>query len=634
MVSGRGLFSVVINLFFIAFLAVPFADAVIIDPALSAIVEKTNPNELVPIIIHLSDKVKVNDIKFKVQKEGRSGVIKSLREKAAKTQGPVMDFLKIKGAKAIKPFWITNAIATSLPAGVIEELKSFPGIEKLTYDLLVTLPPITTGTSALPTWNISKIRAPELWNLGYRGEGIVVANMDTGVDLNHPDLQTKWRGGTNSWFDPHNEHLMPYDKIGHGTATMGIMVGGDNSGYAIGVAPDAKWIAVKIFNDSGSATYSTIHQGFQWILDPDNNPDTDDAPDVLNNSWGFRSPNQCDTEFQDDISVLKASNIFVVFSGGNYNTNPPSPSSISPANNSGVFSVGATDVNDNIANFSSRGPSACDNSIFPIVVAPGVNIYTTDLYSSYKSFSGTSFSAPHVAGAAALILNALRGLGVEELEAGLINSARDLGTIGPDNDYGYGIIDVFKALAHLLGVQTYTVNATAGTGGSIYPSGIVEVIGGMSYTFSITPDSEYKILAVLVDGVNLGSVKSYTFGNISTNHTINASFALASKIHITPAQIDFGNIKLWRNIEKVIAIKNNGLGNLVINRIQITGSDASLFYTKGLSMPKTLLPGEATSMTVGFRSRPRGLKTATLKIYSNDPDTPILSVPLIATATR
>lgn len=632
MVSIRGLF--LIFIFFISAVTVSSVDAVIIDPALSAIVEKSNPNESVPVIIHLSDKVKVNDIKFTVQKEGRSGVIKSLREKAAKTQGPLRDFLKIKGARDIKSFWITNAVATKLPAGVIEELKSFPGIDKLTYDSFITLPPVTTGTTIIPAWNIERIKALELWNLGYKGAGIVVANMDTGVDFNHPDLQAKWRGGTNSWFDPYNEHPTPYDNNGHGTATMGVMVGGDNSGYAIGVAPDAKWVAVKIFNDAGQATYGTIHQSFQWILDPDNNPDTDDAPHIVNNSWGFNAPDQCITEFQDDISALKASNIFVVFSGGNYNTNPSSPSSISPANNSGVFSVGATDANDSIANFSSRGPSACDNSIFPTIVAPGINIYTTDLYSSYGTFSGTSFSAPHVAGAAALLLSALPGLSIEELEAGLINSASDLGATGPDNNYGYGIINVFKTLAQLLGVQTHTINATAGIGGSISPSGVLEVIGGMSYTFSIAPDPGYKILAVLVDGVNLGSIKNYTFSSISTNHTINASFALASKIYITPAQIDFGNVNLWRNLERVVTIKNNGLGNLVINRIQITGYDAPLFYTKGLSTPKTLLPGETVSMTVGFKSRPRGLKAATLKIYSNDPDTSILSVPLIATAKR
>lgn len=165
--------------------------------------------------------------------------------------------------------------------------------------------------------------------------------MDTGVDINHPDLQSKWRGGTNSWYDPNGEHATPYDAHGHGTQTMGIMVDGDAGGTSVGVAPVANWIAVKIFNDRGTASLSVIHQGFQWLLDPDHNPDTDDAPDVVNNSWGLDSVNGCSSEFQADIQALKASNIAVVFAAGNYGPYPST--SISPANNTISFAAGATD---------------------------------------------------------------------------------------------------------------------------------------------------------------------------------------------------------------------------------------------------------------------------------------------------
>ena len=111
--------------------------------------------------------------------------------------------------------------------------------------------------------------------------------MDTGVDYLHPDLAQRWRGGPNSWYDPNGEHATPYDHTGHGTQVMGIMVGGDAGGASIGVAPGARWISVKIFNDAGYSSISIIHEGFQWLMDPDGNPDTNDAPDVINNSWGY-----------------------------------------------------------------------------------------------------------------------------------------------------------------------------------------------------------------------------------------------------------------------------------------------------------------------------------------------------------
>ena len=221
---------------------------------------------------------------------------------------------------------------------------------------------VAQSISAAAQWNLNSIRGPELWNLGYTGAGVVVANMDTGVDANHPDLAGKWRGGSNSWYDPNGEHDTPYDADGHGTRVMGIIVGGDNGGSAIGVAPDSTWIAVKIFNDKGQASYSAVHEGFQWLLDPDGDPDTDDSPDVVNNSWGLdESLNECVTEFEADVQALRTSGIAVVFSAGN--SGPYPSSSLSPANYPESFAVGAVDETMTIAPFSSRGPSACDVTV-------------------------------------------------------------------------------------------------------------------------------------------------------------------------------------------------------------------------------------------------------------------------------
>ena len=118
---------------------------------------------------------------------------------------------------------------------------------------------------------------------------------------------------------------------------------------------------------------------FQWILDPDGHPAADDAPDVVNNSWGFElQPGFCDTVFQADIQILKAAGIAVVFAAGNTGAAGPQ-SDISPANNPEGYAVGAVDQNLTIASYSSRGPSTCDGTVFAEVVAPGDQLITTDL---------------------------------------------------------------------------------------------------------------------------------------------------------------------------------------------------------------------------------------------------------------
>ncbi len=429
---------------FLLFSSSPFhAQAQVVSPKLQSLLNTLPDQAEIPVIVALSDKANIHLIKDQDKRLRRSKIITALKSKADLTQSPLKRFLENRKAKKMKSLWLINGIAVTVPSEVIYELAILPSVESIKLDAVIQLPKVTPEAAALPEWNLAAIRAPDLWALGYTGQGVIVANMDTGVDVDHPDLNPRWRGGTNSWFDPNGEHSTPFDKDGHGTATMGVMVGGDAGGTAIGVAPGAKWIAVKIFNDLGQSPLSTIHQGFQWLLDPDGNPDTDDTPDIVNNSWGFDNVNGCDLEFEPDIQALKTAGIAVVFSGGNSGKNPST--SISPANNPEGFAVGAVDRFLNIASFSSRGPSACDGSIYPELVAPGVVINTADLFSGYASVSGTSFSAPHVAGAMALLLNAFPQLTVSDMELALNQSSFDLGAFGPDNDYGNGLLDVKRA---------------------------------------------------------------------------------------------------------------------------------------------------------------------------------------------
>ena len=430
-------------------LAAGNAAAGVAAPELQAALRTLAPGEEISVIVTLSDPLQISPLPEGRKASRRAEMIKSLRTHAAVAQKPVQDFLQMKGAGRMVSLWLINGVAVTARAEVIDELLKHPRVAKVQLDYAIPLLETTRTNAAAAEWNIDAIRARDLWALGYRGQGVVVASMDSGVDVQHPDLKDRWRGGTNSWFDPNGEHASPYDHDGHGTQTMGIMVGGNSSGTAIGVAPEARWIAVKIFDDQGHATLSAIHQGFQWLLDPDGNPETDDAPDIVNNSWGLiGSENQCIAEFQPDIQALKAAEIAVVFAAGNSGPNPAT--SLSPANAPESFAVGGVDASFVKEFSSSRGPSACDASIFPETVAPGVQIYTSDLSfgglpGSYAIVSGTSFAAPHAGGAMALLLSAFPGASVAELEQSLKHSALDLGDMGADNSYGHGLIDVSAA---------------------------------------------------------------------------------------------------------------------------------------------------------------------------------------------
>lgn len=335
----------------------PPARAGTIDSSLRIKLASPGPGNEIPVIIKLAGKADLEKITDKDKSARRSKIITALSETATASQKNLKIFLEKKKAKKLRQLWIINGMAAKVPAELVEELANFPGVEAVMLDAAVHAPVTAYGTATAPEWNITAIQAQELWNLGYTGQGVVVASMDSGVDLDHPDLQGRWRGGTNSWFDPNGEHATPADINGHGTQTMGIMVGGDAGGTSIGIAPGATWIAVKIFNDAGESPFSAIHLGYQWLLDPDGNPATNDAPDVVNNSWGLQDPvHGCITEFQTDIQVLKAAGIALAFSAGNDGPNPAT--SVSPANYPESFSVGAVDSSSTILNSSSRGPSA------------------------------------------------------------------------------------------------------------------------------------------------------------------------------------------------------------------------------------------------------------------------------------
>lgn len=225
--------------------------------------------------------------------------------------------------------------------------------------------------------------------------------------------------------------------------------GGDAGGSTLGTAPGAAWIAARVFDDSGASSVTAVHQAFQWLLDPDGDPSTGDAPQVVNASWSIGAGPGCDLTFQPDVQALRTAGIVTVFAAGNFGPGPGSD--VSPANYPEALSVGALGGASLISPVSSRGPSSCGGRArpFPDVVAPGTDVLTTDRYGLYQYLSGTSVAAPHAAGVLALLLGARPGLTAQEQHDLLVSTAVDLGDPGGDDTYGHGLLDGAAAYAAL-----------------------------------------------------------------------------------------------------------------------------------------------------------------------------------------
>lgn len=412
--------------------------------------ENASSSELISVIVRLKPTADLRNLPTASRATAQEELILRLQSTAHSSQAQFQMWLyeMQRQGQSISPtfFWIINAFSIQATPAVIQQLALHPSVLSISLDSVYDVP-IAFANSTPIEHNLSQINVDVIWARGWDGFGVVVASLDTGVDYTHPDLSSRWRGGTNSWFDPYQQHSTPYDPFGHGTGVMGVMVGGSAGGTAIGIAPGARWISAKIFNDAGKATTSAIHLAFQWILDPDGDPATPDAPDVLNNSWGGLVPG-CNSEFQPDLQVLVAAGILPIFSAGNLG--PTLSSNASPANLPEAFSVGSVDSADLVAPSSSRGPSNCSPyATFPNLVAPGVNIHSAERSGLYGSFTGTSFAAPHAAGMLALILQAYPSLDVEQQRQALLSATCDLPPEHTDNDTGAGRLDAIDGFRWL-----------------------------------------------------------------------------------------------------------------------------------------------------------------------------------------
>ncbi|MEU2166925.1 S8 family serine peptidase [Micromonospora chersina] len=369
--------------------------------------------------------------------------------------------------------------------------------------------PKAAAAEGTTTWGLDAIHAPEAWAMGATGAGITVSNLDSGVQFDHPALMHQYRGTKPDGTVDHNYNWMatrgtctgaPCDDNGHGTHTMGTMVGDDGTNH-VGVAPDAQWIATNGCCDN-SGVESLLKSGW-WLLAPTdvngNNPDPSKRPHVINNSWGQTVEHNFDDFFQAIDEAWSAAGIFSVWSSGNTTPYAACDTVSSPGSAESAYSVGAYDSDGTLASFSRKGEGE-GGRIKPEISAPGVAVRSSYPNNSYVEMAGTSMAAPHVAGAVADLWSydpTLIGQ-VEQTRRLLADSAVDVddtecgGTADVNNKYGEGRLDLVRLL-ELAPRQGGTLTGVVTADGAPVPAADVTISGPFSRSIGTDKDGRFKI---------------------------------------------------------------------------------------------------------------------------------------------
>jgi subtilisin family serine protease len=417
-------------------------------------------------------------------------VYQALADTAEHSQRDVRAQLEARGAD-YTPLWIVNALLVRGTQADAQSLAARADVALVRANHTMSLPPDQEVTAISPAldnlcspdqpgnpvcWNIRRLGADRVWrDFGVTGKGVVVANIDTGVQGAHPSLANQYRGNLGggsfdhnyNWFDPQGAQPAPFDSgsSGHGTHTMGTIVGSGNSADGrpyVGVAPDARWMTAQGCEIT-TCVESDLIQAAQWMLAPTNLDGTQPRPDlrpmIINNSWSGPGDNNW---YAGYTTAWRAAGIFPVFAAGNADGIPSCGSVNSPGDYANVVAVGATDGNDRIAGFSTFGPTK-DSRLKPDFVAPGtygsgVNILSTvpAERGTYSASQGTSMAAPHVAGVVALLWSANPTL-IGDYDATyriLSETAQQIGdtrcgdaATGPNNVFGRGLINAYSAVS-------------------------------------------------------------------------------------------------------------------------------------------------------------------------------------------
>ena len=466
-------------------------------------------------------------------------VYNQLTQTARRTQAPLLAALqdlsrRSPGKVEYRSYWVANLIWVRGGSDLVQTLALRDDVAHLYANPQVRLEaplpaetPLTTNQPSTVEGNIQQVHAPEVWAQGFTGQGVVIGGQDTGYAWAHPALKEKYRGwdGTSAdhdynWFDTVTsgggscgpKSPEPCDDWDHGTHTMGSMVGDDELGNQVGMAPGARWIGCRNMNFA-VGTPETYTKCFQWFLAPtdlnDLNPRPDLAPDVINNSWSCPTSEGCNANsLKAVVESVRAAGIVTVQSAGNRGTRGCGSVNEPAGTYDASFTVGATDSGDMIAGFSSRGPSVIDGIelLKPDISAPGVNIRSSVKAGGYSYSSGTSMAAPHVAGLVALLISAQPALSgqVDQIEQLIMQNALPRttsqncggipGTQVPNNTYGWGRIDALAAFLSLARKMEISLKASDLT---YDPGQVITYTLQVTYTHPLSPTYNVVISDVL-----------------------------------------------------------------------------------------------------------------------------------------
>ena len=452
------------------------------------VIEHTANGQQTEFFVLLADQADLNAAAtMRTKSEKGRYVYDTLRNKSRTTQGPLLRWLRERRLEH-RSFYIVNAVLVKGTREIAEALAARSDVARVEGNPRVknSLPQPGSVTEApsqpqIPETiepGINYTHAPQVWELGFTGQGIVVASADTGVRWTHNALKPHYRGwdGVNAdhdynWHDAihdsvgnpcGNDSSEPCDDYFHGSWTTGTAIGDDGMGNQIGMAPGAKWIGCRDV-DEGVGTPARHIECMEFFLAPypvgGGQGDPTKAPDITINSWGCGPEDGCSVDtLQAAVEAQAAAGIMMVVAAGNQG---PDCSTVQfpPGIYAAAYSIGALITGtDSIASFSSRGPVTVDgsNRIKPDITAPGVSIRsaTNACDSCYTITSGTSAATPHIAGAMALLWSAIPSLQnqIDASRAVLNNAAVHIdstqcGDAGPPNNvYGWGRVDIFAAV--------------------------------------------------------------------------------------------------------------------------------------------------------------------------------------------
>lgn len=576
-------------------------------------------------LVYLTEQADVSAAADLTTKEAKGNyVYQTLTATANRTQGPLLTALRDAGADH-QAYWVANMIWVRGDLALVQQLALRNDVAHIYANPTVQFqPPVVDEADLIEAamaveWNITLVNADDVWAEGYTGQGIVIGGQDTGYDWDHPALINQYRGWNGTTAD-HNYNWhdsihsggggnpcgynspVPCDDNGHGTHTMGTMIGNDmlptnpawpaGATNAVGMAPGAEWISCRNM-DSGNGTPTTYSECYQWFIAPTDiaggNADTTKAPHVINNSWGCPPSEGC-TDPNVMLTVVnnvRAAGIVTVHSAGNSGSGCSTisdPSAIYDAS----YTVGSTTSSNAMSSFSSRGPVTIDgsNRLKPDISAPGSNVRSSTPGTGYGSLSGTSMAGPHVAGLVGLLLSARPDMAgdVDAIETIIndtavpVNVTQTCGGIPsstiPNNTFGYGRIDALAMYNEATTVVPHSFSLLKeATPGSVHAGETI------TYTLTITHSHPTSATTnvVLTDTLPV----STTFVSATGPYTL-----VGDTVEWNYASLNAGQTA---SVQLVVAVDHAAAGS-VVNEAYGVMSDEVTTPVTGTPVTVTVIP--------------------------------------------